>query len=79
MPKPWLPEGCALVATEGAGEVQTPVRVPAGVALAPGDPLLFRHAKAGELCERFNELLLIEGGAVVDKVATYRGDGKCFF
>lgn len=79
MARPWLPEGCALVATEGAGEVQTPVRVPAGVTLAPGDPLLFRHAKAGELCERFNELLLIEGGAVVDKVATYRGDGKCFF
>ncbi|MEO5689004.1 MAG: amino acid deaminase/aldolase [Burkholderiaceae bacterium] len=79
MPRPWLPEGCALIATEGAGEVQTPVRVPAGVSLAPGDPLLFRHAKAGELCERFNELLLIEGGKVVDKVATYRGDGKCFF
>ena len=78
MPRPWLPEGCGLIGTEGAGEVQTPVRVPAGVALAPGDPLLFRHAKAGELCERFNELLLIEGGAVVDKVATYRGDGKCF-
>ena len=79
MPRPWLPAGCALVATEGAGEVQTPVRVPAGIALEPGDPLLFRHAKAGELCERFNELLLIERGAVVDKVATYRGDGKCFF
>ena len=79
VPKPWLPEGCALIATEGAGEVQTPVRIPDGVSLAPGDPLLFRHAKAGELCERFNELLLIEGGAVVDKVATYRGDGKCFF
>jgi D-serine deaminase-like pyridoxal phosphate-dependent protein len=79
LPRPWLPAGCALIATEGAGEVQTPVRLPAGVQLAPGDPLLFRHAKAGELCERFNELLLIEGGAVVDKVATYRGDGKCFF
>ena len=79
LPRPWLPAGCTLVATEGAGEVQTPVRVPAGVTLAPGDPLLFRHAKAGELCERFNELLLIEGGAVVDKVATYRGDGQCFF
>ena len=79
MPRPWLPAGCALVATEGAGEVQTPVRVPAGIALEPGDPLLFRHAKAGELCERFNELLLIEGGTVVDEVATYRGDGKCFF
>ena len=79
LPRPWLPAGCTLVATEGAGEVQTPVRLPAGVALAPGDPLLFRHAKAGELCERFNELLLIEGGVVVDTVATYRGDGKCFF
>ncbi len=79
LPRPWLPPGCALIATEGAGEVQTPVRLPAGVVLAPGDPLLFRHAKAGELCERFNELLLIEGGMVTDKVATYRGDGKCFF
>jgi D-serine deaminase-like pyridoxal phosphate-dependent protein len=79
MPRPWLPAGCALIATEGAGEVQTPVRVPAGVALAPGDPLLFRHAKAGELCERFNALLLIQGGKVVDEVATYRGDGQCFF
>jgi len=79
MPRPWLPAGCRLIATEGTGEVQTPVRVPPGAALAVGDPLLFRHAKAGELCERFNELLLIEGGAVVDKVATYRGDGQCFF
>ena len=58
---------------------RTPVRLPAGVSLAPGDPLLFRHAKAGELCERFNDLLLIAGGAVVDTATTYRGDGKCFF
>jgi D-serine deaminase-like pyridoxal phosphate-dependent protein len=79
MPRPWLPAGCALVGTEGTGEVQTPVRLPAGLSLAPGDPLLFRHAKAGELCERFNELLLIEDGRVVDTVATYRGDGRCFF
>jgi D-serine deaminase-like pyridoxal phosphate-dependent protein len=79
MPRPWLPAGCTLVATEGAGEVQTPVRLPPELRLEVGDPLLFRHAKAGELCERFNELLLIEGGAVVDKVPTYRGDGKCFF
>ena len=79
LPRPWLPAGCSLIATEGAGEVQTPVRVPAGPSLGIGDPLLFRHAKAGELCERFNELLLIEGGKVVDTVATYRGDGQCFF
>jgi D-serine deaminase-like pyridoxal phosphate-dependent protein len=77
--RPWLPAGCALIPNEGAGEVQTPVRHPADLALAPGDPLLFRHAKAGELCERFNELLLIQGGRVVDKAATYRGDGQCFF
>jgi D-serine deaminase-like pyridoxal phosphate-dependent protein len=79
LPRPWLPAGCALIGTEGAGEVQTPVRLPAGVSLAPGDPLLFRHAKAGELCERFNELLLMAGGRVVDTVPTYRGDGRCFF
>ena len=79
LPSPWLPEGCDLFANEGAGEVQTPVRMPAGVQIGIGDPLFFRHAKAGELCERFNELLLIQSGRVVDRVTTYRGDGKCFF
>lgn len=79
LPRPWLPLGCTLISTEGAGEVQTPVRHPASVAFGIGDPLLFRHAKAGELCERFNELLLIEAGRVVDVVTTYRGDGKSFF
>jgi len=79
LPAPWLPGGCRLLPNEGAGEVQTPVRLPPGVDLAIGAPLLFRHAKAGELCERFNELLLIRGDRVVDRVATYRGEGKCFF
>ena len=79
LPRPWLPEGCSLIGNEGAGEVQTPVRLPAGSTLGIGDPLLFRHAKAGELCERFNTLLLIADGRVVERVATYRGDGKCFF
>jgi D-serine deaminase-like pyridoxal phosphate-dependent protein len=79
LPQPWLPAGCTLIAHEGAGEVQTPVRHPPSVVLQLGDALLFRHAKAGELCERFNELLLIDGGRVVDAVTTYRGDGRCFF
>jgi D-serine deaminase-like pyridoxal phosphate-dependent protein len=78
-PRPWLPTGCTLVAAEGAGEVQTPVQLPASTAMGTGDPLLFRHAKAGELCERFNELLLIADGRVVDKVTTYRGDRQSFF
>ncbi|MET7496928.1 hypothetical protein, partial [Streptomyces sp900116325] len=29
-----------------------------------GDKVWFRHAKAGELCERFDELQLIEGSSV---------------
>lgn len=79
LPQPWLPAGCELIANEGAGEVQTPVRHPRTIALALGDPIFFRHAKAGELCERFNELLLIRNGRVVQRVKTYRGDGKHFF
>jgi len=37
-----------------------------------------RHAKAGELCERFSELHLIEGSALVATASTYRGEGKSF-
>ena len=43
-----------------------------------GDRVYFRHAKAGELCEHFDTLLLVEGGRVVDEVPTYRGEGKLF-
>ena len=43
-----------------------------------GDRVYFRHAKAGELCERFNTLLLVEGERVVDEVPTYRGEGCSF-
>ncbi|SDJ56658.1 D-serine deaminase, pyridoxal phosphate-dependent [Paraburkholderia steynii] len=78
LPQPWLPAGCTLIDEEAAGEVQTPVCHPDSVAFGIGDPMLFRHAKAGELCERFNELLLIKDGHIVDRVTTYRGDGKSF-
>ena len=37
-----------------------------------------RHAKAGELCERFDSLYLVEGDAIVDQVPTYRGAGHAF-
>jgi D-serine deaminase-like pyridoxal phosphate-dependent protein len=78
-PLPWLPRGLSLLPMEMAGEVQTPVRVPADVRLSFGDPVIFRHAKAGELAERFREYLLVAGGRVVDRVPTYRGAGRCFF
>jgi D-serine deaminase-like pyridoxal phosphate-dependent protein len=76
LPTPFLPAGLALDAQEGAGEVQTPLT--GARELAVGDRVWFRHAKAGELCERFDRLYLIEGERVVEEVSTYRGEGKCF-
>ncbi|MEW6264925.1 MAG: amino acid deaminase/aldolase [Thermodesulfobacteriota bacterium] len=78
-PRPYLPAGLKLVSTEGCGEVQTPLLVPAGTTLPPGDPVLFRHAKAGEPAERFLEYLLVSEDRIVGRVKTYRGMGYCFF
>jgi len=78
MPRPHLRAGLKLDRNEGAGEVQTPVLGTAADALRIGDCVWFRHAKAGELCERFNELHLIEGSAITATVPTYRGEGKAF-
>ncbi|MET8350597.1 MULTISPECIES: amino acid deaminase/aldolase [unclassified Micromonospora] len=78
LPRPWLPAGLKLVGTEGAGEVQTPLAGAAAATLAIGDRVWFRHAKAGELCERVNELHLVDGDAIVATVPTYRGEGQAF-
>ncbi|HEX6605772.1 MAG TPA: amino acid deaminase/aldolase [Chloroflexia bacterium] len=77
-PQPYLPPGARLLPLEGAGEVQTPVAYQGPVPPALGDPIFLRHSKAGELCERFNTLLLLRQGRVVDEVPTYRGAGLCF-
>ncbi|HEY1689436.1 MAG TPA: amino acid deaminase/aldolase [Solirubrobacteraceae bacterium] len=78
LPRPQLPEGLRLDGMEGAGEVQTPLLGGAARELAIGDRVWFRHAKAGELCERFNSLYAIEGDAIVAEMPTYRGEGRCF-
>jgi D-serine deaminase-like pyridoxal phosphate-dependent protein len=78
LPTPFLPRGLRLDRQEGAGEVQTPLRGPGAAGLRVGDTVWMRHAKAGELCERFNELVLVRAGEVVDTVPTYRGEGECF-
>ncbi len=78
LPTPYLPAGAKLIPLEGAGEVQTPVTYVGPEKLALGDPIFFRHAKAGELCERFNSLLLVSQGQIVDEIPTYRGEGLCF-
>ncbi|MFJ1705138.1 amino acid deaminase/aldolase [Kitasatospora sp. NPDC088346] len=77
-PVPYLPTGLRYDPQEGAGEVQTPLLGSAADDLLIGDRVWFRHAKAGELCERFAELHLIEGDRVTDTVPTYRGEGKTF-
>ena len=72
------PEGLRMIGTEGAGEVQTPLRGKAARDLGVGDRVWFRHAKAGELAERFDEYLMVQGDEVVDVVPTYRGEGRNF-
>ena len=58
--------------------MQTPLRGPGAAALRVGDRVWLRHAKAGELCERFNELHLVRGDELVETVPTYRGEGEAF-
>jgi D-serine deaminase-like pyridoxal phosphate-dependent protein len=78
VPSPYLPGGLKLDPEEGAGEVQTPLLGPAADSLKLGDRVWMRHAKAGELCERFSELHLIDGETIVATVPTYRGEGQTF-
>ncbi|WP_144855208.1 alanine racemase [Marihabitans asiaticum] len=77
-PSPVWPEGLELTGTEGAGEVQTPVTGRAARDLRVGDRVLFRHAKAGEMCERFDELSIVGSDGHVETVPTYRGEGRNF-
>lgn len=82
-PTPVHPPGLRLTRSEGAGEVQTPLRGRATDTLAVGDRVWFRHAKAGEVMERFAQVALVgpagsgepdgSSGPDVDVVPTYRG------
>ena len=78
LPRPHLPAGLRLDRQEGAGEVQTPLLGAVADELRIGDRVYFRHAKAGELCERFTSLHLLEGDGIVEETPTYRGEGQCF-
>ncbi len=78
LPKPTFPAGMRFSKTEGAGEVQTPLKGRAADGLAIGDRVWMRHAKAGELAERVNTIHLVRNGEIVDEVPTYRGEGHAF-
>lgn len=77
-PTPYLPHGLKLLKHEGAGEVQTPLQYDGHLKLVPGDSVIMRHAKSGEVCERFSSIVVIEKGMEVSVYPTYRGEGKNF-
>jgi D-serine deaminase-like pyridoxal phosphate-dependent protein len=78
LPHPYLPAGLRLDREEGAGEVQTPLLGEVADRLEIGDRVYMRHAKAGELCERFTTMHVLEGDRIVEELPTYRGEGVCF-
>ena len=58
--------------------MQTPLLGEVAVRLKVGHTVYMRHAKAGELCEHFNSLYLVEGEGIVSEAPTYRGEGHAF-
>ena len=72
------PPGLSYVAEEMAGEVQTPLTGASDLRI--GDRVWLRHAKAGELAERVNSLLIVDAATaqVTGEVMTYRGEGCAF-
>ncbi|MGY1783622.1 alanine racemase [Geodermatophilus sp. SYSU D00698] len=78
LPRPVHPPRLRVLGTEGAGEVQTPLRGPDADGLAVGDRVWFRHAKAGEVCEHVEVLHTLAGDRLAGAVPTYRGEGRSF-
>ncbi len=78
LPTPVWPPGLRYDPNEGPGEVQTPLLGELAPELSVGDRVVFRHTKAGELCERFDRLHLVRGTTYERSVPTYRGEGLTF-
>ncbi len=77
-PRPVWPAGLALTGREGAGEVQTPLKLSGDADLRVGDRVWFRHAKSGEVMERFEQVHLVRGSTLEATVPTYRGEHHTF-
>lgn len=74
LPQPVYPPGLNYTATEGAGEVQTPLTTSTHN-VQIGDRVWFRHTKAGELAEHVNAFHIITENRISSSATTYRGDG----
>ena len=75
VPVPVYPAGLQYSATEGAGEVQTPLHGPATSSLGVGDTVWFRHAKAGEMTEHVDNIIAVFPDGTTETWDTYRGQG----
>lgn len=74
LPQPVDPPGLRYTATEGAGEVQTPLRA-TGKVPRIGDRVWFRHTKAGELAEHVTHFQVLTDRQITASLPTYRGEG----
>lgn len=77
LPKIIHPPQLEILTDEGFGEVQTPL-ITKGSPPSIGSHIWLQHAKAGELCERFNELITYRNNQPIGHIRTYRGEGQCF-
>lgn len=78
LPKIMYPKSAKLFTNEGVGEVQTPFKTQSPIDFESEGFAVFRHAKAGELCERFSFLYGFENQEKPIKIPTYRGEGYTF-
>jgi len=79
LPEVFLPQGIKPTSLEGFGEVQTPFRImDQKIRVNTGDPIILRHAKAGELAEHFNAYYLLRNNELIGEEKTYRGLGFNF-
>ena len=69
------PGGLKYSATEGAGEVQTPLHGPGADSVSVGDLVWFRHAKAGEMTEHVDGIVAVAPDGTAEMWDTYRGNG----
>ncbi|SEB35335.1 D-serine deaminase, pyridoxal phosphate-dependent [Paramicrobacterium humi] len=78
LPRVEWPRDLRMAPREMAGEVQTPLMGENATRLRIGDRVWLRHAKSGELSERLADFAVVDGDAIVDRVPTYRGEGRMF-
>ena len=78
VPTPVWPPGLELGSPRPPARCRHPSLARRAGRLQIGDQVWFRHAKAGEACERFDRIHLVADGELVDTVPTYRGEGQNF-